>query len=81
MPPVDQLAVGKERPELVEGVIDAVDDDEPVGIVQPAHRRCEMESRVVRIQVRPRSLDSGLGVSQEGVIAGHEDRLACLTYV
>ena len=36
MPPVDQLAVGMEGTELVEGVIGVAVDEQPVGIVESA---------------------------------------------
>ena len=47
--PVDQLAVGMEGAELVEGVIGASVDQKPVGIVEPSYWGNDVEVRVVRV--------------------------------
>ena len=49
MPPVDQLAVGMEGTELVEGVVGVAVDEQPVGIVESAHRRDDVKAGIVRV--------------------------------
>ena len=75
VPPVDQLAVGMEGAELVEGVVGVAVDEQPVGIVESAHRRDDVEAGIVRVIGRCGCGDCILGqafevLNHEGMLAG-----------
>ena len=75
VPPVDQLAVGVEGTELVEGVVCIAVDEQSVGIVESAHRRDDVEAGIVRVIGRCGCGDCILGqalevLSHEGMLAG-----------
>ena len=76
MPPVDQAAGPVQGGELVKGVVGPGVDEQPVGVVEPAHGRGDVHERVVGVLPRPGGGDRVVGQCPQ--VLSHAARLTGL---